>query len=344
MEQDTALPLPHRPSSGALYPLPGALARLRRTSAIAIELTKARLVSLVLLTTAVGFVLGADAATSWDLLVAALLGTGFTAAGSMILNELAERSRDSRMLRTQRRPLPAGEVTPAAALSFGTLAVGTGLAILLLFVNQLTALLGLTVVLLYVLVYTPLKPRSTTCTLVGAVCGAIPPMMGWSAATGTLGFGAWLLAAVLFFWQIPHFLALAWLYRADYERGGFKVLPVLDPSGRTTTTLANLYIVALLPLGAVAALSGVSGWSAAAGSFVLGAALLAAGLHLANSRSDRSARRLFLATLVYLPLVLGLMVADRPPRSDLAGISASAASPTTDRDTLAAPVTLSDTL
>lgn len=305
---------PQRPLSTTPI-LSRLLAGLARAGRITAELTKARLVSLVLVTTAVGFLLADAPPESWGVLVATLLGTGLTAAGSMILNEVWESARDSRMLRTRNRPLPAREITPAAALVAAAVAVLAGVSTLALFVNTLTATLGTAVVLLYVFVYTPLKARSTSCTLVGAICGAIPPMMGWVAATGSIGFGAWLLAAVLFFWQIPHFLALAWLYREDYERGGFLVLPVVDPTGRTTTALANLYILALLPLGTVAALAGVSGWSAAAGTFLLGTVLLTAGLRLAASRSSRRARQLFLATLVYLPLALALLVADRPSPS-----------------------------
>jgi len=303
---------------------------LRRWWRIAAELTKARLVSLVLVTTAVGFLL-APASTDASL-ATALLGTALTAAGSMIFNEVWERRRDARMHRTRHRPLPAGQVSPRTAVVLGALATGAGVLVLALLVNRLTALLGLAVVVLYVLVYTPLKVRSTACTLVGAVCGAIPPMMGWSAATGALGFGAWLLAALLFLWQIPHFLSLAWLYRDDYRRGGFVVLPVVDADGRTTVAFANLYILPLLPIGAVAALGGLSGWTAATGAFALGAGLLAAGVLLARDRSDRSARRLFLATLLYLPLLLGVLVADRaaaPAGGSLAARAVAVAPPTT---------------
>ena len=163
-----------------------------------------------------------------------MLGTALAAAGSMALNQVLEADRDARMERTQKRPLPAGAIGRRAALVFGLVAASLGLAVLTVRATAVTALLGLTVVLVYTLVYTPLKPRTPLCTLVGAVCGAIPPMMGWAATGAALSFGAWLLAGVLFLWQIPHFLALAWLYREDYERGGFRMLPVVDPSGRVT--------------------------------------------------------------------------------------------------------------
>jgi heme o synthase len=286
---------------------------LSRVQRIAVELAKLRLVSLVLVSTAVGFVLGGGARLGLTTLVATLLGTGLTAAGSMVLNEVVEQARDTRMQRTQHRPLPAGEVSRRIALWTGLVAMAAGLLVLAVGTNTLTAALGLVVVSLYLLVYTPLKPLTTLCTLVGALCGAIPPMMGWSSATGGIGFGAWVLAALLFCWQIPHFLALAWLYRDDYARGGFRVLPVVDRAGHVTSALANLYIVALLPLGLISALGGLTGWSAAPLSALLALGLLALGIELARTRSERSARRLFLATLLYLPLVLAILVVDRVP-------------------------------
>ena len=303
--QRTARVVGSRRTAGVL------VTRARNVLRVAMELTKFRLVSLVLVTSAVGFVLGTAGAVSWGALAITLVGTGLTAGGSMALNELVEMSRDARMQRTRHRPLPAGEIGRPVALGLGLGGVVIGTATLAFGTNALTAGLGLTVVATYVLVYTPLKPVSSVCTLVGAVCGAIPPMRGWSASAGSLGFGAWVLASILFCWQIPHFLALAWLYRDDYARGGFRVLPVLDSSGRATSALANLYIVALMPLGAVAALGGLTGWSSAMVAAVLGLGLFGFGLELARTRSERSARRLFLATLVYLPLVLGALVVNR---------------------------------
>ena len=297
-----------------------------RLPAILVELTKARLVSLVTVTAAVGFVMGSRGAPPLGRLVLALAGTALTAAGAMALNEVTERVRDSRMERTRHRPIPAGLVTPAQAAVFGVASAAGGTVLLAATVNLLTAALGALVVILYTLVYTPLKPRTSLCTLVGAVCGAIPPMMGWTAATGEIGFGAWVLSIVLFIWQIPHFLALAWVHREDYARGGFQVLSVVDPSGSSTALMANLYIVALLPLGLVAALGGLTGWAFAAGGTLLGAGLLVLGARMARDRTPRSARRLFLATLLYLPLLLGLMVADRS-RGPETGAAASAARP-----------------
>jgi len=277
------------------------------------ELTKVRLVLLVVTTTAVGFLMASSGRPGVAQLCWTLIGTALAAAGSMALNQVLERARDARMERTMHRPLPAGTITPRHARVFGVLTASAGIAVLAVAANPLTAVLGLIVVLTYTLVYTPLKARTPLCTLAGALCGAIPPMMGWTATGGGIGFGAWLLGGVLFLWQIPHFLALAWLYRADYERGGFRMLPVVDASGRVTGQMAVLYSLALVPLGVLAALGSITGWLFAAGSVLLGSGLVALSLQLATLRTDPVARRLFHATLVYLPLLLGLMVADKLP-------------------------------
>jgi len=293
---------PHRPD---------AWRRIVRAAAAYAELTKLRLTSLVVTTTAVGFALASGA--GWDVRkgLATLAGTALAAAGAMALNQRIESARDARMERTRLRPVPAGAIGARAATAFGIASAGSGLALLGLAANLLTAALGLAVVLVYTLVYTPLKARTPFCTLFGAVCGALPPMMGWSAAAGRLGFGAWLLGGLLFLWQIPHFLALAWLYRDDYRRGGFRMLPILDPEGVLTGNVVVVYSLALVPVGIVAALGRLTGWAFAAGALLLGAGLVALALRLAAERTDRPARRLFLATLAYLPLLLGLMVADR---------------------------------
>jgi protoheme IX farnesyltransferase len=281
--------------------------------AVYAELAKIRLIALVLVTTAVGFAM-ADAGPFWSVgLVWTLLGTGLAAAGAMALNQWLETERDALMERTRHRPLPAGLLSRRHALLFGLATAAVGLAALAVAVNLLTALLGLLVVVLYAAVYTPLKTRTPLCTLAGAVCGAIPPMMGWSAAAGRLGFGAWLLGFVLFLWQIPHFLALAWLYRDDYRRGGFRMLPVVDPDGRVTAAFVMVYTAALLPVTVAAVAGGLAGRAYGAGAVILGALFLAAGGHLALVRSAASARRLFLASLLYLPLLLGMMVIDRRP-------------------------------
>ncbi len=297
---DTVVVVPRSPVRRAL-----ALARAYP------ELAKIRLASLVTVTSGVGFVMAGPPRARLAALLPTVLGTMLAAAGAMALNELLEADQDARMERTMHRPLPTGVVSRRHALAFGLGVAGAGLAVLALFANTLSALLGLAVVAIYTLVYTPLKRRSPLSTLAGAVCGAIPPVMGWAAAGTGLSFGAWLLAGVLFLWQIPHFLALAWVYREDYARGGMLMLPVVDPTGRSTGGAAVLYSLALLPVGLLAALGGVTGWRFAAAALVLGAGLVTLSALLAARRSETAARRLFLATLAYLPLLLGLMVADR---------------------------------
>ncbi len=283
------------------------------------ELAKARLSSLVVATSAVGYLMSRGPDASATRFAATVIGTALAAAGAMALNQWLEVERDARMERTRRRPLPAGVLSPQHALVFGVAVASAGLAALALFANLLTAALGLAVVLIYTLVYTPLKPRSPLCTLAGAVCGAIPPMMGWTATGAAPGFGAWLLAGTLFLWQIPHFLALAWLYREDYERGGFRMLPSVDASGRTTAGMALLYSLALVPVGVLAALGGMTGWGFAAAGLALGGSLVVVSSLLTVRRTDSVARTLFLATLVYLPLLLAAMVVDRlSPAANLA--------------------------
>ena len=282
-----------------------------RTAALLLELTKARLVALVVVTAAVGYLMASPGGWNGARLAWTLAGTALAAAGSMVLNQRIEVEQDSRMERTRLRPLPTGAISLARASLIGASVATAGVVLLAWRTNLLTSALGLAVIGIYTLVYTPMKRRTTACTLAGAICGAIPPMMGWTAATGGLGLGAWVLAGILFLWQIPHFLALAWLYRDDYERGGFRMLPIVDPAGDATVLMVILYSVALLPVGLAATLSGMAGWTYAAGSVLLGGALLALGASLARSRSLADARKVFYATLVYLPLLLGLMVADR---------------------------------
>ncbi|HUU82633.1 MAG TPA: heme o synthase [Phycisphaerae bacterium] len=283
---------------------------------IYLELTKARLVALVLVTTLVGYVIGSDGAIHWPKLAWTLIGTALAALGANALNQWMEAQRDERMERTRNRPLPSGRMTARHAFGVALSAVVAAPIVLCLATNLLAAVLALAATLIYLALYTPLKSRSPLCTLVGAVCGALPPMVGWCAATGRLGPGAWVLGATLFAWQIPHSLALAWLYRDDYARGGFRMLPVVDRAGNATGVIVILWSLALLPIGLAATLVGLAGWRYAVGSLLLGTALLALGIKLYRQRSDLSARRLFLASIIYLPLLLGFMVADRGPVAD----------------------------
>lgn len=306
---------------GLLEPGPPALAPARAAGARALagaylELVKARLSGLVAFTAGVGALLAgshtglpAGAQVAWS-----LLGVTLAAFGANALNQWLESPFDSRMARTCGRPLPSGRVSPRGAFLFATLLVLAGAAVLAATGGALPAGLTLLVAALYVLAYTPLKRRTSLNTLVGAVVGALPPMIGWAAVTGRLDPGAWALGAILFAWQIPHFLAIDWIHRADYERGGYRMLSDVDPTGRLTGFLAVLYALALLPASLSASLAGLGGWLYPPGAVGLG--LLFAGLTVAFSRrrDQASARRVFLASLVYLPLLLGLLALDPTAR------------------------------
>ena len=280
-----------------------------------LELAKARLGALVVLTAFVGYVLGARGNVSLWGLAAAVVGTALSSFGANILNQWWEAEPDSLMLRTRERPLPAGRIDRRMAAVLGLVTAALGLAILAVGTNWLTTLLSLFVILLYVLVYTPLKVRTPFNTVVGAVCGAVPPMMGWTAATGRLDAGAWILGGILFAWQIPHFLALAWLYREDYARGGFRMLPAVDQEGRLTGRQAFGYAAALLPITAALSAFGVTGGAFLVSSQVVGLAFVGLGWVFLRARSQLAARRLFLASILYLPVLLGLMVVDVDDRA-----------------------------
>jgi len=282
----------------------------------ALEFVRARLTALVVATTLAGYLLASPGHPhGLARLVCTLLGTALTAAGASALNQWLERDRDALMHRTRLRPVASGAMAPPTAFAIGATLVALGLAVLAVGVNYITACLALLVEVVYLAAYTPLKPRTPLNTLVGSVCGAIPPMMGWTAVTGRLDFGAWVLGALLFLWQVPHFLSLAWLYREDYERAGFRMLPVIDPTGRATSEALLASIAALVPICLAATLARMSGAAFAVGSLIPGLGFAVAGLRLHRSRSRADARNLFLASLIYLPLVLGLMVIDRGPAS-----------------------------
>jgi len=274
------------------------------------ELTKPRITMLVLVTAAVGYVVGGAGAFDAVGFLAFLAGTGLLCAGASALNQYLEREADGRMVRTRRRPIPAGRVAPAEALVFGLALSAAGL-LALAAVNPLTLALGAFSSLSYLLAYTPLKRVTPLCTIVGAVPGALPPLMGWAAARGSLGPAGWALFAVLFLWQLPHFLAIGWLYRDDYARGGFPMLAVRDPEGASTGRQMVLCTTALLPVTLAAGALASAGRGYLWGALALGAAFLAFTLLFARSRSTDAARRVFLASVLYLPVLLGLMVFDR---------------------------------
>lgn len=276
-----------------------------------LELCKARLNALVLLTTAVGFVLATPADIDWALLLVVLIGAGLAAFGANALNQVVEAERDARMRRTCSRPLPAGRLSHSFALASGLILTLTGPLVLLMAGAPISAGLAATCALLYVLVYTPMKPLTPLNTIVGAVCGAIPPLIGWAGASGAVSGGAWALGAILFVWQIPHFLSLAWLYRGDYERGGFQMLPLRDPSGRLTAQNTLLYSIALAPVGMSLSVLGDASPLYALVAAGLTALLVIPAARFAFDRSDAAARRVFLASVIYLPLLLLVMVLDR---------------------------------
>jgi protoheme IX farnesyltransferase len=283
-----------------------------------LELSKIRLTAMVLITAAVGFVLGSPGPLDFARLGWTILGTGLAAAGASAFNQLLEIRRDAEMQRTRGRPLPSGQVSPLHALLFAVVTSLAGVAILNEQVNPLTALLGLANVVIYAIIYTPLKARTSLCTLVGAVCGALPPIMGWTAASGEIGVGGLLLGTILFLWQIPHFLALAWLLRDDYAKAGFRMLPLIDPLGHLTCLMIVLYSLALLPMGLAITVTGQAGYLFGAASLALGLGFFLLTLKLRRMKTARNARRVFLASLVYLPLLMLFLVLDRQPRGDAA--------------------------
>jgi protoheme IX farnesyltransferase len=276
-----------------------------------LQLAKVRLSSLVVATAATGFLLGARGGLDLPRLVWTLLGTALAACGANALNQWIEVARDARMRRTRDRPLSARRLRVRSALTFACVTGLAGPALLVLKVDIATAGLALAALLVYILAYTPLKVRTPLSTLVGAVVGALPPMVGWVGAAGRLDAGAWVLGGILFLWQIPHSLALAWLYRDDYRRGGFCLLPVIRPSDSVTGDLIVLYTLVLVLLTLQMTLIGVAGPVYAVGALLLGVGLLIAGVALERQPSRAAARQLFLATVVYLPLLLALLILDR---------------------------------
>lgn len=276
------------------------------------EMTKPGITLMVVLTAGLGFLLAeGEIFSSFWLLLHTLLGTGLVSGGASVLNQVLERDSDALMRRTADRPLPGGRLDPDAALFFGVLLSVIGLLELALAVNLLTALLGAVALAGYVFVYTPMKRVSSLATVIGAIPGAIPPMMGWSAVKNDVDLAAWVLFGILFFWQLPHFLAIAWLCREDYARGGFPMLPVLDPEGTRTGRQTILYGAALIPVSLLPSLLGLMGAVYFVGALAFGLAYLGFAFGFARSRSNPGARRLMLASLVYFPALLLVMLLDR---------------------------------
>lgn len=273
-----------------------------------LALTKPRITLLVVATTLVGFYLGAGHSVSSWLLFHTLLGTALIAAGASALNMAFEWDSDLKMRRTESRPIPSGRLSLSQGIIFGSILCFSGALHLLIFVNILTSILSAITAALYLFAYTPLKKRTSLCTVVGAIPGAIPPMMGWTAVQNSLDFEAWWLFAILFLWQLPHFLSIAWLYREDYERGGFPMLPVIDKEGNQTSRQIILETLALLCITLMPVTLGVFKTMYFVGAFILGIVFLYMGIRLARSKNTQSARRLLLTSVVYLPSLLVLMM------------------------------------
>ncbi len=278
-----------------------------------VELTKPRVTLMVLVTTFVGFYLGAGQAAGYFRLMETLLGTLLAAAGTLALNQFLERRADALMERTRRRPLPDGRIQPQEALLFGVLLTAAGLLLLTLVVNALSALVTASIVATYLFVYTPLKQRSSLCGVIGAVPGALPPLIGWAAASDGLTLQAWLLFAIMFLWQIPHTLAIARLYRDDFARAGIRFLPVVEADGWTTGRQVIAHSLALLAVSLLPTLVGLAGPIYFVVALCLGLGFLLCGVGLAVAQSMAAARRLLLASLIYLPVLFVGMALDRLP-------------------------------
>lgn len=272
-----------------------------------LELSKSRIVLMVLMTTAAGYVIGARPFNAITLLHV-LIGTALVAAGTNALNQYAERDLDAMMKRTRRRPLPAGRISPNAALIFSIIIAVTGTLYLGLLVNWVAAFLGAFTLTTYIFVYTPLKRVSTICTVVGAIPGAIPPLMGWTAATGAFGVGGWIAFGILFFWQLPHFMAISWLYREDYGRAGFAMLSVIDDDGKAVARQAIFYSLALLTISVAPYFFGMAGLLYLFAATLAGVWIFVSSLMFLAERGPAPARSLFMSSNIYLLAMMLLFV------------------------------------
>jgi protoheme IX farnesyltransferase len=281
-----------------------------------VALTKPRITWLILMSTGVGYFFGHkrpwSGAADWALLLHLLVGTGLIASGTAALNQWYEREADRLMRRTQARPLPAGKMTANRALWFGIALAVLGFVELWYGTNPLCALLGAFTLGSYLFVYTPLKQRSQLSTVIGALPGAMPPLMGYAASAGVLTTEAWTLFAILFIWQFPHFLAIAWMYREDYARAGIRMLPVVEPDGNSTARQIILYASTLIPVSLFPVLLGMSGKIYLVGALLFGGWFLYTGVRVAFDLTNGRARQVLLASVIYLPVIYGLMVFDRP--------------------------------
>jgi heme o synthase len=275
------------------------------------DLIKARLTTLVLLTTLVGFYIGFQGPMDYLLMFHALFGTALVASGAAALNQLLEREYDARMRRTASRPLPSGRLQPVTVMLFGGICSLAGTIWLALLVNPLTSVLGAVSLVSYLFIYTPLKRITWLNTAVGAIPGALPPLMGWAAARGELAGGGWVLFAILALWQLPHFFAIAWIYQEEYAKAGFKMLPSVDPDGSRTAHQSVNHTLLLLPVSLCPFLFHLAGTFYLAGAMILGVGYLWCAIRFAKRLDVKSAKQLFLASILYLPLLLILLVVDK---------------------------------
>jgi protoheme IX farnesyltransferase len=273
-----------------------------------VELVKARLTLLVLLTTAVGFYLGAEGPVNFAALLHTVFGTAAAAAGAAALNQWWEYKLDALMQRTRSRPVPAGRMRPRDAVVLGTALSIFGVAYLAFVCNALSAALAAITIIIYIFGYTPLKRVSTFNTALGAVPGALPPMIGWAAARGTLNAGAWMLFAILFFWQLPHFFAIAWMYRDDYARAGFQMISSDDRSGERSASQSVFFCMLLFVVAGLPAFLGIATVFYLLAELILGGVFIAVALRFLKTRARSDARRLFITSIIYLPLLLGALV------------------------------------
>jgi protoheme IX farnesyltransferase len=272
------------------------------------ELVKARLTLLVLVTTAVGFYLGSESPINYMALFHVVFGTAAAAAGAAALNQWWERGVDALMRRTRTRPIPAGRMRPLQALVLGVVLSSLGVGYLAIVCNALSAALAAITIAIYIFAYTPLKRASTANTAVGAIPGAIPPVIGWAAARGSIDAGAWSLFAIVFLWQLPHFFAIAWMYREDYSRAGFRMISADDRSGERSASQSVFFCILLLVIAGLPAFLGIVNFAYLGFELVLGGLFTAVAMRFLRMRNASAARSLFIASIVYLPLLLGALV------------------------------------
>ncbi|MEO8596771.1 MAG: heme o synthase [Candidatus Solibacter sp.] len=281
-----------------------------------IELTKPRITWLILMSTGIGYFFGLPSHAwreiNWLLLLHTILGTGLIASGTAALNQWYERAADRKMNRTAGRPLPSGRLNAGRALAFGIVLAVAGFVELWLAVNLLSGLIGAFTLASYLFLYTPMKQRTWWSTTVGAIPGAMPPMIGYAAAAGVINQEAWVLAAILFLWQFPHFYSIAWMYKDDYARAGIQMLPVVEPDCRSTARQIVIYGFTLIPVSIIPSMLGMTGRIYLIGALILGLVYLYSGVRVARDRTLQRARMVLLTSVLYLPLIYGLMVIDRP--------------------------------